>query len=272
MHVSLKPVPSQIGNRVSEKDFGPFRLDDTRYPCGLNMPRHEHGAAHLSCLVWGSFDEGIGSKQYVRKPGAVMFRRAGAEHSVQFHAAPVQILRVQFDPRWLSRVESMSTARPQCTAACTALTTSLVHRLMHELEGHEPHSTLAIEGIVLELLAEALRAGELPAPCEPAWLREIRDRLHGDFRSQQSLADLAAEAGVHPSHVARAFRKRYGCTIGDYLRRLRLEFAIDRLRSSDQPLSQIAQEAGYADQGHFTRAIRRSTGLTPGQFRRTTAR
>jgi AraC family transcriptional regulator len=143
---------------------------------------------------------------------------------------------------------------------------------MHELERREPFSGLAIEGIVLELLAEALRAGELPTECEPAWLREIRDRLHSDFTNQQSLTDLAAEAGVHPSHAARAFRKRYGCTIGDYLRRMRLEFAIDRLRSSDQPLCQIAQEAGYADQGHFTRAFRRSTGLTPGQFRRNTAR
>jgi AraC family transcriptional regulator len=47
---------------------------------------------------------------------------------------------------------------------------------------------------------------------------------------------------------------------------LRLEWAAARL-SEERSLAQIALEAGFADQSHFTRAFRRHFGVTPGRYR-----
>ena len=71
-----------------------------------------------------------------------------------------------------------------------------------------------------------------------------------------SLTELAAEAGVHPGHLARAFRQRFGLTVCQYSRSLRLEWAASQL-AGDATLVEVALQAGFADQSHFTREFRR---------------
>ena len=70
---------------------------------------------------------------------------------------------------------------------------------------------------------------------------------------------------------ARAFRRAYGVPVTEYARRLRVRAAADRVASTEQPLARIACEAGFADQAHLTRELRRATGLTPGALRRAAA-
>jgi AraC family transcriptional regulator len=88
------------------------------------------------------------------------------------------------------------------------------------------------------------------------------------FREPLRLADLAREAGVHPAHLSRVFRQRYRESIAERLRRLRTEWAAERLVDSDDPISTIALAAGFADQSHLTRALRARTGMTPSRYRR----
>ena len=61
-----------------------------------------------------------------------------------------------------------------------------------------------------------------------------------------------------------------GCTIGEYLRRLRADRACRRLADDQAPLAAIAAECGYADQSHMTREIRRRYGRSPSALRRVT--
>jgi transcriptional regulator GlxA family with amidase domain len=72
---------------------------------------------------------------------------------------------------------------------------------------------------------------------------------------------------VHPAHLTRVFRRYHGTSPGQYLRRLRLEWAADRLLTGPDPVSRVALQAGFADQAHFTRAFTRRWGLPPGRYR-----
>jgi AraC family transcriptional regulator len=101
-----------------------------------------------------------------------------------------------------------------------------------------------------------------------AWLVQARDRLHADVAARPSLGELAASVGVHPVTLARAFRRAFGCTVGEYLRRLRIERAAGQLASSTQPLAEIALAAGFADQSHFSNVFRRRVGMSPSAYRR----
>jgi AraC family transcriptional regulator len=92
--------------------------------------------------------------------------------------------------------------------------------------------------------------------------------VHDRFNDPLSLEAIAAAVGVHPSHLARVFRQQHQCTVGEYVRRLRLEFACHHLTTSDTPLAEIALAAGFADQSHFTKTFRRHIGTPPAQFRR----
>jgi AraC family transcriptional regulator len=95
----------------------------------------------------------------------------------------------------------------------------------------------------------------------------VRERLDSRIGTRPSLAELAALARVHPVHLARSFRQHYGVSIGEYVRRLRLEWAAAQLAATQTPIALLAAQAGFADQSHFTRAFKRHTGLTPGRYR-----
>lgn len=261
----------RIGDQSSGHSVGPFRIDRTQYFHGVVMGLHTHETPHLSCLISGSFSEGWGAKEFTRSQGAAIFRRAGAEHSCRFNGAPVEILRVGFAGDWLARVEDIASSESKSHVASSTVTGSLIQRLSHELKSESPCAPLFAESIVLELLAETLCAGDTVERDEPHWLRTVRDRLHDGIAHPPSLTELAADADVHPSHLARTFRKQYGCTVGEYARRLRVEFAMERLKRSDEALSSISHSAGFADQAHFTRQFRRATGVTPGEYRRHSA-
>ena len=126
---------------------------------------------------------------------------------------------------------------------------------------------LAIEGLLLEILAGAARERELRVSSrEPRWLAAARDCLH-DAGWNGTLGDLASEVGVHPVTLARGFRKAYGCSVGAYLRLVRVTRAARRMAETGDSLAEIALGAGFADQSHFSNVFRRSTGLSPSAFR-----
>jgi AraC family transcriptional regulator len=129
---------------------------------------------------------------------------------------------------------------------------------------------LAVEGAALEILVAAARpVGRDALPRRPpAWLKRVVDLLQARFLDGLRLPEVAREAGVHPVHLTRVFRAHHGVSLGAYVRGLRLDWAATRLAGSRSTLGDIALEAGFADQSHFTRMFKRHTGSTPGQFRR----
>ncbi len=95
---------------------------------------------------------------------------------------------------------------------------------------------LAMEGVLLEILAESARViGENGAHA-PIWLRRVREALEDSYLLAPSLAELAAIGGVHPVHLSREFRKHYDTTIGEFIRKRRIEHACHLLANSDKPL------------------------------------
>jgi AraC family transcriptional regulator len=95
----------------------------------------------------------------------------------------------------------------------------------------------------------------------------VRDYLHAHFQRPLELAEVAAAGPVHPTHLAAAFRHRYGVTVGAYLRRLRVDAARRAILAGDGSLSRIAVEHGFADQAHLSRLFRFHLGITPGSLR-----
>jgi AraC family transcriptional regulator len=143
--------------------------------------------------------------------------------------------------------------------------TLLALRIARELAVSDPFTPLALEGLSLELVAVTARG---PAAWRPEkWLEAVRELVHERFREVPSTTEIAEEVGVHPSHLARAFRTRYGESIGGYARKVRLDWAAERLIRTELPLARLACEAGFGDQSHFTRAFKRQFGLPPGRYR-----
>jgi AraC-like DNA-binding protein len=101
-----------------------------------------------------------------------------------------------------------------------------------------------------------------------ATLAYIDDHLDEPLR----IPELAARAGLSPFQLDQRIRALFGLSPGQYLSRLRIGRACDRLRHTDAPLRELALECGYADQAAFTRQFHKSVGLTPGAYRVATSR
>ena len=113
-------------------------------------------------------------------------------------------------------------------------------------------------------------AGLLTGPTveRPRWLRNVREFLEHAYRDDITLSDVSAAAAMHPIYVARVFRRAFGCTIAQFVRQKRLEYALRQLKGTTTSIAEIALESGFFDQSHFTTYVRTTTGLTPGEFRR----
>ena len=120
-----------------------------------------------------------------------------------------------------------------------------------------------------DVAGEVSRGANLGELRPPRWLEQTRELLREEYAGHLHLAEIAKTVGVHPVHLAQAFRKFYRCTVGDYVRTLRIEFARRELTVSETPLAEIARLAGCADQSHFSRTFKQMVGLPPSQFRGT---
>jgi AraC family transcriptional regulator len=149
------------------------------------------------------------------------------------------------------------------------LMSGMARRVYDEMRRMDAAAPLAIEGLLLELVASASRMQEHNSSSgRPRWLEDARDRIHVELADRPTLTGLARSVGVHPVTLARAFRRSFGCTVGEYVRRLRIEHAARQLADTEVSLAEIALAAGFSDQSHFSNLFRRQTGLSPFQFRR----
>ena len=125
-----------------------------------------------------------------------------------------------------------------------------------------------MEGLALEILAEATRPSPDVTPRRPPRrLEEARELVRARFAGSLTVEEIARTVDMNPAYLSRVFREQYGCTIGDYVRRLRVDLAGHLLSASDAPLAEIALDSGFVDQSHMTRTFKRLTGMTPARFR-----
>ncbi len=110
-------------------------------------------------------------------------------------------------------------------------------------------------------------AGRKLSPLPP-WLERAKREIERSFGERVSVANLAVRLGVHPDYLSRAFRERYGMTIGVYVKRLRVDLAARLLADSAGSIADIAAAAGFADQSHLNKVFRTVLGVSPGKYRR----
>jgi AraC family transcriptional regulator len=249
-------------------DVAGAKLAQSEYPARLKMPVHEHEPPYLGLVLKGAYSETLFGRTRERGPLTTVFHPACERHSVSFHDSNVQIFRVEMGSSFRARVQGAMHLPTEPAQHKGGLVTSLALRLLSEYRKRDCWSPLAIEGLLLEIAA-ALGRSETDAPSGrlPKWLDLAREILASTLSDHHSLAELAQEVGVHPVHLAREFRRRYHCTIGDFVRQRRIEFACKEIARSDAPLSEIALACGFYDQSHFSNLFKRLTGMTPAAYR-----
>jgi AraC family transcriptional regulator len=237
-------------------------------PPRLELPKHRHADGCLGLFLKGEAMEAFGSATYHCTPGTVLVRPAEEPHADHLAEAGALIFVIEPSPAWVEDVREHGVFLDRPELLGRDRVSALAGQLYHESRRLDAASPLCVQALMFEIGACLIRRGEAASAHDPAWLNRVRSRIDDTYREKLCLSDLAREAGVHSVHLARTFRENYGCTVGQYLRRRRIEAAARALRDSDDSLVDIALDAGFTSQSQFCTAFRRLMDCTPSQYRR----
>ena len=265
--IGAYPVTGTSGTTVRRRDIPGFSISDTVYAEGLCLAKHYHKDAYLISVLSGVYDETYAGAKSNCAQGNLRFLPQGELHENSFRSTS-RCLIVRIDPSVLSRLCEHASVLSSPGEVHGIASTWLAGRLHREFMAEDDIAGLAIEGVLLEILAESARSiGQADGGRAPRWLKRVREMLEENYLSSPSLTELSTLAGVHQVHLSREFRKHYNCTIGEFIRKRRVEHACQLLSKSEAPLSEIALTCGFSDQSHFSAMFKAHVGLTPAKFR-----
>ena len=250
--------------------LGRFILSETHSPGNLRTPWHGHEVAAFSMVLSGSYLQRFRQRDIVYRPTAALFRPSGAEHTDQVSPEGVACFIIEPDGAWLTEAGLGQLNGDAALDQSGPRARWLLEHILAEFRAPDCVTPMALEGLVLALGAEFARVAEPRTGRRrtPRWLERTRDALNAGFAKCVTLAALAAEAGVHPVHLAAAFRAAFGVSVGEYVRARRIEAARVALLDRTRSISEIALSFGFSSQSHFTQVFRQHTGTTPLAYRR----
>jgi two-component system response regulator YesN len=125
---------------------------------------------------------------------------------------------------------------------------------------------------VLSALQLVLEQADLPLVQPIETIRNETARQMIDYVSQNYLSDISVSKisgmfTINPSYISQLFKKELGETFTEYVTRLRTQHACRLLRTTSLTVSEISEKTGYGDYFYFTRVFKKTTGMTPSQYR-----
>ncbi len=239
------------------------------YRAGGTMDPHAHEESSFTIVLKGSYQERILGRSLEHRPGSMLFYPAGEKHSQEFgrHGSHKLIFRPSASCLELLTDEKVCLAQAPHINALSIK--GLATRVVKEMRTADSFSRMVIEGSLLELVATFGRRYGIESSREaiPTWLKSCREMLESHPEVGVTHEVLAFRVNKHPVHLAKAFRKAYGETIGECQRRIRLSKAESLLRKRNVALADVALQCGFANQSHFSRSFKCAFGTTPSLYR-----
>lgn len=241
---------------------------DLRHSIARKLPTHSHELPFFALLLEGHYGERYGRQETQYGPFTIMFRPAGVPHQDEIGPGGLRFFEIELRPSWQRRLAECSafldTAREDTSGGPLLW---LGMKLFREVESSSAPDDLTVESLLAEILSLAAHAPCPESRHTPSWLSRVLDKLKTEHSRRLTLGELAHEAGVHPVHLSRVFRRCVGQGLSDYVHRLRVRAACEQMRAPETSLAVLSFNTGFADQSHFTRSFRKITGMTPAAFR-----
>lgn len=239
------------------------------YPAKTNMAPHMHPHGHFNITVDGGYEETILERAREHRPGGMFFYPGGEVHSQCFGSSGLSALIFVPTATSLDFLADRHVNLRDAHYVHDPVILLLARRILREQYHPDQFSELVVGGLLLETIATFGRAGESQTRASqvPPWLLRVKHSLDEEPAKSITHELLAKQSGKHPVHLARAFRKEFGETVGGYQRRLRLQQAAELLLEGDTPLVEVALRCGFSSHSHFCRSFKRIHGLTPSEFR-----
>lgn len=203
--------------------------------------------------------------EFERTPGLVTFYHAGELHQNIYKVFPSKGFNLELEKTFFDRYDVSEDAFAR-SVVNKAENQFALYRLYWEFVLQDASSIASSHMLLLSMIGNS--DDKKMAEQIPSWVKVVLEVLNDQWNEDPSLEKLALICGVHPITISKHFPKYVKCTLGNYVRRLRVQKAIEIIHSSELSLSTIAHQCGFSDQSHFIRIFKHYTGLLPKQIRK----
>jgi len=247
------------GLEIALRSVGGARALRVVHPGSQVIAAHRHDWPLLTLPLLGGYDELCDEGMVSLAGPAVILHPPGRCHANCIHPQGMETLSIEFDPAWLglNRADTLFERSFYCIGGSASLAARSLARIWSDES--------ASERKLLEATADFLNRVGKPQRVSPLWLESVRQLLLRD--EAITVSEVARRLDIHPRWLAHAYRQAAGEGLHETIVRLRCERAAHLLRSTDLPIAAIAADAGFYDQSHLNRSLRRLTGRTPAQIR-----
>jgi AraC family transcriptional regulator len=228
-----------------------------------NQGMHYHENPQICFLFQGSDMERRDNLLYERKTGDVYFYHAGEKHGAISRQSVSKNTVIEFGKTFLRKHEA---SESQINKAVNNNLDAkfLILKMQQEMLIDDSVSEPAIQTLLLNLINYSNHSA---TKSPPKWVRLLDDLLNDRWNEQITLNELSIATATHPTTISKHFRKYFSCTLGEYLRKLKIDKSISLIKNSSMSLTEIALYCGFADQSHFIRNFKQLTGFLPKEFR-----
>lgn len=222
---------------------------------------HWHENAHLSLVLQGGNLEKRMNTQTERLPGSVTFYQAGETHQTIHKCFPATHINLELEESFFKQHLISPSKMPNGKLETPRISLSIL-KIYQELQFADALSADSIQMLTHGLMDSITS----PTRSIPNWVQLVKQLLNDQWNEPLTLVDLARAVQLHPVTISKYFPLYFQCTIGDYVRQLRVAKAAQLIQSSTYSLTEIAFECGFADQSHFARTFRQLTGFSPKAY------
>lgn len=252
----------QVINSVNSEGVIVLTAQYSVEECNYGM--HYHEDPQICFLFQGRDVERRKNDLYERRPGDVYFYRAGEKHGAIARQGISKNTVIEFGRSFRGNYEVSETQIE--TAVKDNLDAKFLILKMHrEMSIKDSFSKLALQTLILDLVNCSNAASRISTP---KWVRQLVDVLNDRWNEQVSLSELSLATETHPATISKHFRRYFSCTLGEYLRKIKIDKSIPLVKDSAMSLTDIAYHCGFTDQSHFTKTFKQVTGFLPREFRK----
>jgi len=242
-----------------------FFVSNSHHSETTRAPRHSHEFGCLHFTTSGLYQEQVEGKKFEVDQGKILYKPPGIDHCNEFRNVGANTCRIELHMCRLRNVDL-----PNCPLVLSKPNLAILfHNIRRELRDGDDLSDMAIEGLSWELTCELVRGSRRRKPSSvPSIARQASEIIRAQISNPPSISVLSLELGIHRSQLSRSFKATFGITLSNFVRKCRIEKAIDLLEKDNLSIAEIALECGFNDQSHFTRCFRVMMSTTPAKWRK----
>lgn len=245
-------------------DFDHLILTETRFRNSV-VDWHYHQNPYFSYSLEGHCIEKNKKQSYSVQPGTLLFHNWQDAHCNVNHSEYSRNFYIELDKEWLKNYDIGNDVMEGSTQIGNPFLKALYHQIYLETKLKDNTFQIATESLLLNIFGILKEVNMVKTSIKPLWVNKVKEIIHNQFTEKITLQYLSKETNIHPTHLSRDFSRYFGTTIGNYIRKVKIEHSVILLVKFE-PLTDIAYQCGFSDQSHFIRCFKSTYNMTPNTF------